>query len=287
MMLASFEITTLQNYREEYPRLAAALGCDGVVPARGELEFLEKIIGTDYRNLGMLPPADIFFAAAVASILAPPMAIEIGTASGFSAAILAKVVALRQAEKGASAGGPFLHTIDYKDRFVVDPRQPVGFAIEKIMPELRDKIAIHPLQDSSFCERLVRQGELSFAFVDGNHQHPWPLLDVLRLQALMSSGWILLHDIDLPGHIARVRAEGNTVDFAPTSGAKHVFDFWPGEKIQAGNIGAVAIPRDRKPFSEMTRKLRSLPSEVSAASWTKRWREIDALEKGFAPRRWL
>lgn len=287
MMLASFEITSLQNYREEYPRLAAALGRGGAAPAPGELEFLEKISGTDSRNLGMLPPADMFFAAALTSILAPSMAIEIGTASGFSAAILAKVIALRQAEKGTFAPGPFLHTIDYKDRFVVDPAQPVGFAIQRIAPELRDKIAIHPMQDSSLCERLVRQGELSFAFVDGNHQHPWPLLDLLRLQKLMTSGWILLHDIDLPEMVVRARAEGQTVAFTGSVGAKHVFDFWPGEKIQAGNIGAVKIPGDRESLGKLVRKLRTLPSEVSPGSGKKRWREIDALEKSLAPRRWL
>ncbi|HEX3818176.1 MAG TPA: class I SAM-dependent methyltransferase [Chthoniobacterales bacterium] len=283
----SFEITSLQSYREEYPRLAAALCRAGAVPARGELEFLTQINESDCLRFGMLPPPDIFFAAAVTSILAPAIAIEIGTASGFSAAILAKIIALRQAEKGAPTATPFFHTIDYKDRYVADPGLPVGFAIERITPELRDRIAIHPLQDSSFCEQLVQAGALFFAFVDGNHQHPWPLLDVLRLQALMTGGWILLHDINLPTLITRARAEGQTVEFAPTFGAKHVFDFWPGEKIQAGNIGAVKIPRERESLGELVRKLRALPREVSAGSWTKRWREIDALEKGFAPRRWL
>ncbi|HEY5036596.1 MAG TPA: class I SAM-dependent methyltransferase [Chthoniobacterales bacterium] len=286
-MLASFEIISLQSYREEYPRLAAALGRAGAVPARGELEFLAQLSESDYSGVGMLPPPDIFFAAAVTSILAPPIAIEIGTASGFSAAILAKIIALRQADEGAPGAETFLHTIDYKDRYFGDPGQPVGFAIDRIAPELRDKIAIHPLQDSSLCQQLVREGELSFAFVDGNHQHPWPLLDVLRLQRLMASGWILLHDIDLPALIARFRAEGQTVEFSPSSGAKHVFDFWPDEKIRAGNIGAVKIPRARESLDELVGELRALPSEVSAGSWKKRWREIDVLDNGSALRRWL
>ena len=35
------------------------------------------------------------------------------------------------------------------------------------------------------------------AFIDANHQHPCPLLDLLRIVRARSAGWILLHDIRL------------------------------------------------------------------------------------------
>jgi predicted O-methyltransferase YrrM len=199
----------------------------------------------------MLPPSDILFAAAVTSILRPRLAIEIGTASGSSAAIIGKMIALRQAQADHVPSGPLVHTIDRKSEYVLDRAKPVGFAIETMTPELRDRVIVHAPQDSAFCRALVLDGELPFAFIDGNHRHPWPLADVLQVQQLMKSGWICLHDIDLPGVSERALAAGEQVAYLPAYGAKHVFDFWPYAKIQAGNIGVIRIPADR-----------SLPSDL-------------------------
>ena len=273
------------RYASEYARLGAALGVSDVSPAPGELEFLTSITSRDWKQIGMLAAPEVFFAAAVASILAPSFALEIGTASGFSAAIFAKVLALRESERGAPRNGPLVHTIDKRAEFVFDPAQPVGYAIDLVAPELRPRIAVHPRQDSSFCASLTNNGELRFAFVDGNHRHPWPLTDVLRIQDLMRDGWILMHDVDLPAEIEKARSAGHGYDVTAVYGAKHVFDFWPGDKIRAGNIGAVRIPRDRRSLGELVAKLRELPAEVNPDRWTKQWRAIEALRLGFFHRR--
>jgi methyltransferase family protein len=275
--MLTVEMAHIGQYLTEYPRLAAALDKAGAEPAPGEMEFLAEITARDWRGIGMLPPADALFAAAVTSILAPPSAIELGTASGFSSAIIAKIMALREAERGAPGTSPLLHTIDKCADFPPDPTKPIGFAIDLVAPELRERIALHPLHDSSFCEDLPPDRGLRFAFIDGNHRHPWPLVDVLRIQARMSGGWILLHDIDLPATIARAQAEGRAGDLQPVSGAKHVFDFWPDTKLAAGNIGVVRVPSDRSSLGKLIMPLRDFPAEVSAGSWTKRWREIDGL----------
>jgi Methyltransferase domain len=280
----TFNLTSADRYYSDYGRLGDALGVAGATPAPGEVEFLARITSRDWRGIGMLAPSEIFLTAAVTSILGPSLAIEIGTASGFSAAIIAKMIALRQTERGSVEAGPLVHTIDKKADFVFDRAQPIGFAIDLLTPELRDRIALHPLRDSSFCESLTSNGELRFAFVDGSHQHPWPLTDVLCLQRLMESGWILMHDIDLPATIARSRTQGHGLDLAPAFGAKHVFDFWPDKRIAAGNIGAVKIPRDRRLLDELVAQLKELPSEVSVGSWTKQWRGIEEMRTEFAGR---
>jgi hypothetical protein len=275
--MLSVEIAHIGQYLTEYSRLATALDKAGAAPAPGEVEFLTETTARDWRGIGMLPPAEVLFAAAVTSILAPPSAIELGTASGFSTAIIAKIMALREAERGAPGKSPLLHTIDKCADFPPDPTKPIGFAIDLVAPELRERIVLHPLHDSSFCQELPSNGELRFAFIDGNHRHPWPLVDVLRIQARMAGGWILLHDIDLPATIARAQAEGRAGDLQPASGAKHVFDFWPDAKISAGNIGLVRVPSDRRSLGTLITPLRDFPAEVSAGSATKRWREIDRL----------
>jgi predicted O-methyltransferase YrrM len=285
--METFEITSAERYCSDYGRLGDALGVASVSPAPSELEFLRSVMRSVHSRLGMLTRSDIFFAAAVTSILHPRVAIEIGTASGSSAAIIAKMIALRQTEAGAVTSEPLVHTIDNKANYVFDATKPVGFAIELMTPELRDRIFVHTRQDSSHCRQLLQAGELTFAFIDGNHQHPWPLVDVLQVQQMMGRGWILMHDVDLPGLIERGVAKGQRVDCAPVYGAKHVFDLWPHEKVRAGNIGVIRIPADRSSLGNFVEKLRALPAEVSHGSWVKRWRLIDSLVNAPRRRRWF
>jgi hypothetical protein len=108
------ELGSLERYGAEYGSLAAALGVPGSVSALGELEFLRQVTEPGRFGFGMLPPPDALFAAAVTSILRPPVVLEIGTASGFSAAIIAKIVALRRMEADAEENGTLVHTIDRK-----------------------------------------------------------------------------------------------------------------------------------------------------------------------------
>ncbi len=275
--MTTFELSDIETYRREYSRLATSLGVAEASPAPGEIEFLKHVTTPGRFLFGMLTPSDLLFAGAVASILRPSFMIEIGTASGFSAAVLAKTISLRLEEQGSVVTGPIVHTIDKKTQYPVDPTQPVGFAIDLVSPGLRDLVAVHAPRDSSCCAQLVERGDLTFAFIDGNHQHPWPLLDVVQICRLMRAGWILLHDIDLPGVIARAHAAGQQINYPTGAGAKHVFDYWPSEKISAGNIGAIKICEDRWWLRKWVAKLRELPSQVTAGSATKRWREIDAL----------
>lgn len=282
--METFSIPNPESYRREYARLGNALGVPDAQPAAGEVEFLCGIAAQSCVCSGMLSEPEILFAGAIASILRPRLTVEIGTGSGSSAAILARVICLRRAELGESYSGPLLHTIDNKTHCLFNAAKPIGFAIELLAPSLRERIALHPLRDSSDCKQIVNGAGIDFAFVDGNHSHPWPLCDVLHLQELMKAGdWILMHDIDLPAAIGRAIASGQEVDWEPSFGAKHVFDYWPGAKIISGNIGAIRIPDDRRSLGEFVARMRTLPSEVAEGSWTKRWRMIDELMK--PPRR--
>ncbi len=280
-------INDVDRYLRAYGELGAALAVSGSTPAPGETEFLRIVTSPGRFDFGMLPPPDIFFAAAVTSILHPRLAVEIGTASGSSAAIIGKMIALRETQNGRITSGPLVHTIDKNAQYVLDHAKPAGFAIDQMAPELRDRIVVHAPQDSSVCRQLVREGDLKFAFIDGNHRHPWPLVDMLQILPSMKDGWILLHDVDLPGLTARAVAAGQQVEHVPVHGAKYVFDFWPHEKIRAGNIGIIQIPSDRRSLGTLVAKLRELPGEVSPGSWSKHWRLIDSLVKSSTPPRWF
>lgn len=275
-----FEVWSTEQYRDEYGALAKALGCPDAAPAPGELEFLAEINARERYPFGMLGPPDVYFLAGFASILQPHVAIEIGTASGFSTAILAKMIALRVEERATPRAGRFVHTIDYKERYSEDPTKPIGFGIDLIVPELAQHIGVHRLKDSSLCATLVRPGELSLAFIDGNHGHPWPLTDLIEMLPLLHrAGWIVLHDIDLPARFEAARQAGAVVpEFSPF-GAKYVFDAWPGDKIRGGNIGAINSRAKPAQIAAFVDALRKLPAEVSEASARKRWREIERILK--------
>ncbi len=267
--MTTFHLRDAETYRNEYGRLADALEVPRAEPAPGEVEFLREVTTPGRFPFGMMPAPDLFFAGGVASLLRPELTIEIGTASGFSAAVLAKIISLRWEETGGLPDGPLLHTIDLKADDQREETRPVGFAIAQVTPELRDRVGIHPLRDSTYARELVSPRVMTLALVDGNHQHPWPLHDLLQLQNLMPRGWILLHDIDLPAIAGGA--------YAPRFGAKYVFDSWPGEKIGAGNIGAIKVTADRHSLGKFIEELRERPSEVSPNGWKKRWHEIDAL----------
>lgn len=275
------EIRGLEQYQAEYENLARALGVTGVTPAVGEIDFLREVTAPGRYGFGMLSPPDVFFVAAVTSILGPRRMLEVGTGSGFSTSIFAKVIALRRAAAGFDGAGIFVHTIDRKEEHVDrDVKNPIGFGIGVIAAELSAHIAVHTSQDSSLARELFLPGELPFAFIDGNHQHPWPLFDVLQVVLLMpGESWILMHDVDLPDAIAAALASGQAVPYPPRFGPKYVFDFWPDEKIRAGNVGAVRVPTRTSSLKKLLARLRQLPSEVSESTWKRRWREIDRLAK--------
>ena len=276
------ELCSLDIYEAEYPNLARALGPGGAVPAAGEIEFLREVTEPGRFPFGLLSQADALFVAGVTSILRPRAALEIGTASGFSTAIIAKMIALRRVESGAELDGVFVHTIDLKEHVRGNIDEPIGFGLDLVAPEVRRHVAVHTPKDSSCARELFGRGELSFAFIDGNHQHPWPVHDVVQSAAVMAAGsWIVMHDVDLATRIETERAAGQVVSYEARFGAAHVFQFWPGDKIRAGNIAAVKLPEPGG-LKELLDRLRGLPSETSPNTWRRLWREIDQVAKKLA-----
>jgi hypothetical protein len=276
------ELQSIEQYEAEYSALVRLLGVAEATPAPGELAFLRNVATPRRYPFGMLSPADTLFAAAVTSILRPHVLLEIGTASGFSAAVLAKMIALRTTEAGRDLTGTIVHTLDTRAHVPGNASKPMGYAIDVLVPELRPHIAVHAGVNSSISSQLLRPGELPLAFIDGNHQHPWPLHDVLQVAALIPAhGWILMHDIALPEVIRAAQAARRDIQYEPRFGAQHVFEAWPDEAVCAGNIGAVRVPSERKRLAELAERLREKAIETTENSARKLWRAIDVLTEKF------
>ncbi len=266
----------LAHYERIYPEVALALGSRRVAPTAGELAFLARAAATEL-PVGNVGPANLCFLAAVASASGATRMMEIGTASGASSALLASIAASTLAEDPRKSEGVLLTTIDKKSRCLFDDSKPIGFMIRELATELESRIRIHTEQDSFLARTIVPPRSLDLAFIDGNHQHPWPLLDVLNLLPLMVPGaWIILHDTDLPAVAARLNVPARY-------GAQWILETWPGRKLASDNIAAVALPQDLRALRPVFEELRERPFEVAATGWN-RYRKMldDAFAYAFA-----
>ncbi len=269
------EIRNAEQYVANYPALARLLGSDRTQPHEGELALVAEAAGGRRYHAGSMGTEDMFFMTALIRILQPRQALEIGTASGASAAMMVRAIAQGYAERGEALPATLLHTIDRKDRCLFDETQPIGFQVAELTPELADRVAIHTLGDSSLAASFFDPQGLSFAFVDGNHQHPWPLIDLLHLLPLMHpGGWIVLDDINLP-------------DFYPGPaaryGPRYLFEAWPAARLSGLNVGAVQVPADPESLRPMVELLLEKPFEVSQSGWKRYRKQLDALKAKLWP----
>jgi predicted O-methyltransferase YrrM len=258
----SCEFESLKSYETNYRRLARILGRDQEHLPAGEFEFLESVENRG-RHPGTISLREYLFLSAFASILAPERAVEIGTLAGFSAAIIAGALHRRHPEQK----GVLVETIDKNTHSVVDNDKPVGFQIPDIIPHFPNAVRVHAPAESEAIKEFAVRGELQLVFIDANHQHPQPLLDLVRAAPYVrSGGWILLHDIKL-GTLGRASIESDhNVRRGASFGAEWLFGYWPFRKIAGGNIGAVQIPVQKTAIIPAALRLMALPFEMRVSS---------------------
>jgi hypothetical protein len=269
------EINQRKDYPSGYEAMARLVGSVRLEPSASELEFISLLSTGRFYSHGSLGNADIFFLSALIGALGARNALEIGAASGLSAALIVATIARGFEERGEPVSGTLAHTIDRQERCLFNENKPIGFVIPEIVPALADRVEVHTNSDSSSSEKYAGKESLTFAFIDGNHQHPWPLLDALHLLPLMRPGsWMAMHDIaNPPGReAAQVRM-----------GAQWVFDEWPARTIKGGYIGAVQVPERRSALKGFIEGLLKHPFEVSESGWKKyRKRVEEAAQKALA-----
>jgi predicted O-methyltransferase YrrM len=255
--------TSLEEFPAAYSHLAVLLGRPEQTPSAAELEFLRGLHHRETHYSGAIGSTDYFFLIAFASILAPRHAVEIGTSTGFSSALIAFALHRRYPE----LAGPLVDTIDLHSEYLVDRTKPIGFEVPEVLPELPGIVRLHPGRQSDFVRNLARPNELAFVFIDADHQHPWPLLDLLRVAPYVrGGGWILLHDIRL-GTMGVTAKEGDhPVSFGAPFGAEWLFNRWPFRKISGLNIGALQLPSNKISILPTALKLMELRFEVNPAS---------------------
>ena len=184
---------------------------------------------------GATPVRDAVFLLQMVAAQAPVRVAEIGVAAGVSSAVLLYALDSLPGEGRQRE----LISCDSEAACYFDACRQTGEAVREIYPRHRSRWRLETGIDARRLARTLNPGSVDLTFIDANHSHPWPLLDLLHLTACARPGsWIVLHDINLPVLKPQFQAWG----------AKWLFDAWPFEKIAGGaprfNIGAVKLPDD-------------------------------------------
>jgi predicted O-methyltransferase YrrM len=262
-----FDVGEFRNWEQlelKYRQLAEELGHAGKIPAPGEIEFLHRMVDLDdVRYPGGIGSRDYFFLTCLVSILAPRRVIEIGTLTGFSTAIIAAAIYHQHGVRDQVA----VETIDSHTHCSIDTSLPIGFEIAELVPDLLSTVRIHAGRESDFVREIASPGEFGLAFVDADHRHPWPLLDLLRLAPyIQSGGWVILHDIQLGTYGQTERDAGRSLDAGTPYGAEWLFERWPFRKIRSFHIGAVELPVQKDLLIPFALRLMEKPFEIRGNS---------------------
>jgi predicted O-methyltransferase YrrM len=259
------EFDTLANYEARFRSLAQLLGRPDKTPPPDELAFLRSIEGYAGRA-GTIHVGDCLFLTAFVSILAPHRSIEVGTLGGFSAAVIAAAIRRQHPDEKTV----LVDTIDRNTHSLLEPHRPVGFLLGDMFPAFAEAVRVHTPAESGSVREFAGRDEIEFAFVDADHQHPRPLLDLVRLGPFLRAGaWVVFHDIRLGTHTAE-KGDLGSLAFGAPFGAEWFFQDWPFRKISGGNIGAVQIPADKSAMVAPALRLMKRPFEVTPGNESRR-----------------
>ena len=187
----------------------------------------------DYRPkwaTGSISSRDAYFIFEIVTRERPQHVAELGVSAGTSTTFLASLLADR-------VSGSRLSAFDERDHVYYEPTKPVGAAILDIFGSVPAHVTIHPNVRGDQVAAIVAPGErFDLLFLDANHIHPWPCLDILSvLDVLRPNSWIMLHDVRLP--IMHPEKQHY--------GPLFLYQTWPGQKARPEgentNIAAIRL----------------------------------------------
>lgn len=216
--------------------ISQVLGCDAAT-------FINTLSRTRPKWItGSLSVSDALFVFESAIKSGTGVAVEVGTASGYSSTVLCH--ALHTASRMGAIGPDFrVLSYDISPVFYADPSKRGGDAArEQLPPELLEHVTFRSPVTAADLRSLHGESGIEFLFIDADHRHPWPALDLLAaVDALKPGATVLLHDINLPVIHPQ----------HPDWGAKRLFDGLDLEKDAAvnpygpPNTGKIIVPADK------------------------------------------
>jgi predicted O-methyltransferase YrrM len=205
---------------------------------------------------GGISGGDAEFLLELVSGVRPHSVLELGVASGASSAAL--LFALDRLGHETRV----LHSCDVRGTCYFDAERATGSAVDEMYPQRRTRWVLDTNSDARRISQALPAASMDLSFIDANHSHPWPLLDLLHIAVIARPcSWIALHDIELPTLHPQYQVHG----------PQWLFQAWPFNKVHgvdgSVNIGAVQLPADLRDLVPLSLALLERPWEHTPTSW--------------------
>ncbi len=237
-----------------------------------KVDEIKAIFAEHWRpSLGSIAVDELEFVQDLIATHRPDHFLEVGMASGLSAGIIARFLE----ENGAVS----LTSVDYDDTFFGDPSKPNGFLFDKIYTGAGLDTRLIKFKTSLDAGELQRRWQM--AFIDANHQHPWPLIDTLAIWPYLDGSKIVIHhDLDL--YMKQ--------DVMFGIGPKYLHDQFPHDRrtvspANDGNIFCLDLDIDRETLEDIAIRAFKLPWSLRGPLQPSYIEKIGAmLERHYSPR---
>jgi hypothetical protein len=203
-----------------------------------------------------------FFLFSMAAVLRPNLIVEVGTCSGNSTSFL--LGGIRKEYLGRQSQPPIaVQAFDLAEYCEPVPTKRIGFAVSHMAPEMQTALQLNTSRTAVDIKDFCPKSFVELAFIDANHDHPYPLLDLIHLLSCMKkNAWIMLHDLNLPKYLREQEQEHERIG---DHGPAWLYRLWPGKKFSIGtknnNVGAIQLPSDKSMLISLSEKLLRMPFE--------------------------
>lgn len=182
---------------------------------------------------GPITLGDMVFIAIFIERIKPKTMYEIGVASGYSSAF---ILNLGKSLGLISDDNTFLHSYDlfYQHSKELNGDENItGEVVPNHFPELSNYWSLNTNKTSFDLQLEVDGIGKSLFFVDGGHEHPWPLLDLIHIYELIEEKdtWVLMQDNRVNERWYQDSRKYNVKMLKPVRGVEIPFTYWPGKKI--------------------------------------------------------
>ncbi|CNI53744.1 Predicted O-linked N-acetylglucosamine transferase%2C SPINDLY family [Yersinia frederiksenii] len=180
---------------------------------------------------GNISELDQLLVIGLTKLTRPKKVVEIGIASGWSGCSF--IEALEANNQSAEYIG-----IDLSPNYYLDQSRATGAAISELFPNTSINVRLLLGSFAVDLQKEIGKG-VDLAFIDGDHMHPWAILDLLSLMPILSpSAYVLIHDLNLSTYERHNQTN---------RGPKYLYECWPFEKLHSSQnlpmIGAVKMPQ--------------------------------------------
>ncbi len=214
---------------------------------------------------GQITAGDGWFIGAFMAAMKPQSMIEIGVASGYSSAL---ILSFAREFGLLTEGETFLHSFDIEDIHLGGHQ--TGALMRRDFAELLPFWSLSTKQTTLTIDGAALSAKLrrpALAFLDGGHNHPWPVVDIAFLRRhIPQCDWALMQDVQM---MERWVSDAIVYDApvpSPVRGVQLAVSHWPGAKIIGTdicyNMAAVHPHIDDRNFALFCDSIRHYPSET-------------------------